>query len=468
MFSNWFKKESKLFDAIHVMVDILLVCLGLWTAFALKESQGFAVYHKIFCMVTVPISVLAAAVFFHIYGVFKCEGKSYRETIFSVFLALAFVNVFTMALTLLFKAPMISITTFLFAFLFQFTYLLIWKHIVFVIYPVFYRPKTALIFSTEDDILQMTEKVLAKSKNFFEMKYICKELNQETYQLMQEVDVVIISSSTNNNHKEAIVSYCMEIDKTIYMIPELFEISLFNAKMAQFDDMPVFCIENLHLSIEQRFLKRTFDIVMALVFILLSLPVMIAAYIGIKLCDGGPAIFAQERVTRWNKKFKLYKFRTMTVDAEKYTGPVLATDKDPRITPIGALLRTTRIDELPQFFNVLMGDMSIVGPRPERQHFIAKFEQEIPDFGYRLATKAGITGLAQVLGKYTTRPKDKLRYDLLYIRNYSFGLDIKIILQTIKIMFMKVSSQGVETEKMVDKIEKESLEIVAKKVVNLE
>lgn len=151
------------------------------------------------------------------------------------------------------------------------------------------------------------------------------------------------------------------------------------------------------------------------------------------------------------------------VDAEKYTGPVLATDKDPRITPIGALLRTTRIDELPQFFNVLMGDMSIVGPRPERQHFIAQFEKDIPDFGYRLATKAGITGLAQVLGKYTTTPKDKLRYDLLYIRNYSFMLDIKIILQTIKIMFMKVSSQGVETKKMVDKIEKESLEIVSKK-----
>ena len=170
---------------------------------------------------------------------------------------------------------------------------------------------------------------------------------------------------------------------------------------------------------------------------------MLATLIAIRLYDGGPVVFSQERITRWKKPFNLYKFRTMVVDAEKLTGPVLATEKDCRITPLGSLLRATRIDELPQLFNVLSGDMSLVGPRPERQYFIDQFSMDLPYFEYRLSVKAGITGLAQVLGKYTTTPMNKLKFDLMYIRDYSFLLDIKIILQTIRIIFVKESSQGI-------------------------
>lgn len=151
-------------------------------------------------------------------------------------------------------------------------------------------------------------------------------------------------------------------------------------------------------------------------------------------------------------KFKLYKFRTMIVNAEKKTGPVLAYDRDPRITPLGRFLRASRLDELPQLFNVLKGDMSIVGPRPERQHFINEFTKDIPHFKYRIMVKAGVTGLAQVLGKYTTSPEDKARFDLLYIRNYSLWLDLKIMLRTLKVVFLKDKSSGVKEEKSLEEV----------------
>ena len=152
------------------------------------------------------------------------------------------------------------------------------------------------------------------------------------------------------------------------------------------------------------------------------------------------------------KIFNLYKFRTMVENAERHTGPVLATEKDIRITPLGRVLRASRIDELPQLFNVLKGDMSIVGPRPERPFFVKQFNEEIDGFKYRVVVKAGITGLAQILGNYSTNPKTKAKYDLLYIKNYSLLSDIKIIFNTIKIIFLKSSSKGVVKEKELDEM----------------
>ncbi|SHF52147.1 Sugar transferase involved in LPS biosynthesis (colanic, teichoic acid) [Caldanaerobius fijiensis DSM 17918] len=166
----------------------------------------------------------------------------------------------------------------------------------------------------------------------------------------------------------------------------------------------------------------------------------------IKLTSPGPIIYKQVRITEKNREFNIYKFRTMYKDAEKLTGPVLATDDDPRITKVGKILRAARLDELPQLFNVLKGEMSFVGPRPERPFFVAQFEKQHPTYTYRHNVKAGITGLAQVLGKYTTDFDDKLRFDLMYITNYSIWLDIKIILLTIKTAFMKEASSGVKDD----------------------
>ncbi len=451
---NKFKKESKLLYVLNVVMDVLLVFIGIWSAVSLLKSN-FHIEH-------LPLVGLVTFIFFHVYGVFNSGEKSYSETLFSILLALVFINISSMILTFFYIELIFLRKILLLAFVFQAIYLIIWKLIYHQVYSLLNKPETVLLFGIGKEMSLMAEKVSLNNNRAFVISYMCEELNAVTYKLIDKVDAVMICANINNFNKEKIVSYCMERNKKTYVIPELFEISLFNAKMKQFDDMPAFCIENLHLSIEQRFFKRIVDIIMSLIFILISSPIMLIAYISIKLYDRGSVIYTQERVTRWNRKFNVYKFRTMIEDAEKNTGPVLATDKDLRVTPIGTFMRATRIDELPQFFNVLKGDMSIVGPRPERQHFIEEYKEEIPGFDYRLVVKAGITGLAQVSGKYTTTPKDKLRYDLLYIKNYSFLLDIKIIFQTIKIMFIKVSAQGINTEKLAKKLKKEYVEVISK------
>jgi lipopolysaccharide/colanic/teichoic acid biosynthesis glycosyltransferase len=173
---------------------------------------------------------------------------------------------------------------------------------------------------------------------------------------------------------------------------------------------------------------------------MLSSPLILISMAAIKLTSPGPAIYKQERITINNKPFRLYKLRTMRQGAEDGTGPVVSPANDPRVTRIGRLLRLTRLDELPQFINVLMGDMSVVGPRPERPCFTERYEEECPGYGYRAAVKAGITGYAQLMGKYATSASDKLRFDLWYIKNYSLWLDITLVIKTIKVLFMKGSA----------------------------
>ena len=175
-------------------------------------------------------------------------------------------------------------------------------------------------------------------------------------------------------------------------------------------------------------------------------PIMLITALCIKLYDGGPVFYTQDRLTRDGKVFKVYKFRSMKTDAEKDGVARLAGEHDDRITPVGRVIRKVRIDELPQLLNILKGDMSIVGPRPERPELAAENEKIMPEFRYRLKVKAGLTGYAQVLGKYNTTPYDKLRLDLMYIEQYSLLLDIKLILMTIKILFIPESTEGVKDD----------------------
>lgn len=454
MTNSHISKENKWFYSMQIIIDLLLVNLGYYIGFMLRfRTSNYTDYLQPYTEL-IPWISLITLVFFHLYGVFKCGEKSLLETLYSAFLSLFFITIVTMALTFFNRGFSFPRSIFAIAFALQLVFLIIWKSIVVRIYRKLHKPKSAIIIGFDEETEEIARKLMVTSLRAFDIKYICGAVDDGIHKLIDEVESVIIAPKLDSKIKQSIISHCIGADKTVFVVPELFEISLFNAKLTQFDDVPVFCIENLQLSMEQRVLKRTFDLIVSIIGIVLSSPIMLLAYIMIKLSDGGPAIFAQERVSRNNRLFKLYKFRTMIVNAEKHTGPVLATDKDPRITRMGAFMRSTRIDELPQLFNVLFGHMSIVGPRPERQFFIDQFKQSIPDFEYRLAVKAGITGLAQVQGKYTTTPDDKLRYDLLYIRNYSFLLDLRIVMQTIKTVFMKTSSQGVTEQKTFEELAK--------------
>lgn len=243
--------------------------------------------------------------------------------------------------------------------------------------------------------------------------------------------------------RNLLIKYCYERSIRIYVAPEITDILLRGADRVHSFDTPFLLLRNYGPSFEQRIVKRLMDILLSGILLLLTSPFMLLTALAIKLEDRGPALFKQERVTVNGRKFWIYKFRSMIVDAEKH-GAQFSSKNDSRITKVGRFIRATRLDELPQLLNIIKGDMSIVGPRPERQQYIEEFCQETPEFIYRLKVKAGLTGYAQIYGKYNTTPLDKLKLDLMYIETYSLLLDIRLIFLTLKIMFMKESTEGVE------------------------
>ena len=216
-----------------------------------------------------------------------------------------------------------------------------------------------------------------------------------------------------------------------------------NAEDIHLFDTTLLLSRNLRLTAEQMFFKRVIDIVFSLLGLVVASPFMLVIALAIKLYDGGPVFYRQPRFTRDKRVFMILKFRSMKMDSEE-KGAQLAQKDDDRITPVGKIIRRIHFDELPQIFNILKGDMSLVGPRPERPEIAAVYSERIPEFDYRLKVKAGLTGYAQVYGKYNTTPYDKLKLDLTYIETYSLQLDIKLLMLTFKILFQKENTEGVE------------------------
>ena len=256
-----------------------------------------------------------------------------------------------------------------------------------------------------------------------------------------------------------ILKFCYRYRVRTYVSPKLTDIMLRGARNITLFDTPLLLVKGTGLTPAERVTKRAMDILISVLALLLLSPLMLLVSAAIKLEDGGPVFFRQKRMTRNGREFDILKFRSMVVDAEKYAGAVLATDNDPRITRVGRIIRPFRIDELPQLLNILKGDMSIVGPRPERKVIANEYCKDIPEFAYRLKVRAGLTGYAQIYGKYNTSAYDKLRLDLMYIENYSLLLDVKLIILTIRILFSKESTEGVdkaaENQKLADELLKE-------------
>ena len=246
------------------------------------------------------------------------------------------------------------------------------------------------------------------------------------------------------HERNYIIKYCFGQNIRTYSVPKISDILLRSSVELNLFDSPLLLSRNNQgLQIEQEIMKRIIDIVGSLIGIVITIPIFLIVGICIKMTDGGPVIYQQTRLTKNGKKFQIYKFRTMVQNAEADGKARLASEDDPRILPIGRILRATRLDELPQIYNILKGDMSIVGPRPERPELAAELEKEIPEFSFRLQVKAGLTGYAQVYGKYNTIPYDKLQMDLMYIAHPSLIEDMKIVLATVKILFKPESTEGV-------------------------
>lgn len=440
------KSDGLVYKITEIIICITLMNLGFYLSFLLKFNMNPPRVNLDSFIHLIPYISIAVFIIFSLYDFFSMLKKPLIENITTIFISVMAVDFITLGIAFLAREFSFPRSIFLTAFIFQIILLSTFKMIALRVSRHFYKKKEILVIGGEQEVEEIARKIIFSKRNLDYVTCISDTSQLKLYEMIDGADKVYVGSIVGDKVKAEIISYCIGKGKATYMIPELLEIILADSKIEQLDDIPICKIESFHLSVEKAFVKRIFDIFASLcALIIFALPMLIVA-VAIKLHDKGPVLLAQERITIDNKKFDLYKFRTMIIDAEKHTGPVLAQEDDPRVTPLGKALRMIRLDEFPQFFNVLKGDMSMVGPRPEREHFIDQVAADIPEFAHRTICKAGITGLAQIRGKYTTLAGDKLSLDLLYIKNHSLLGDVIIILKTIKTVFIKERSDGFRVE----------------------
>lgn len=262
---------------------------------------------------------------------------------------------------------------------------------------------------------------------------------------IKQYDAVLVDDMPSQK-RNMLIKLCFEMDKRVYYTPKLSDIIIKSSENLNLFDTPLYLNRNTGMKASQRFIKRFFDIALSLIALIILSPILLIVAIAIKKEDGGPVFYKQERCTLNNRTFMILKFRSMIVDAEKDGRPHPAGEEDDRITHVGKFIRKTRIDELPQLINILKGDMSIVGPRPERIEHVQLYTESIPEFSFRSKVKGGLTGYAQVYGKYNTSALDKLKLDLIYIENYSLLLDVQILFETVRVIFQKESTEGFSQE----------------------
>lgn len=312
---------------------------------------------------------------------------------------------------------------------------------------IYYRinpPRQMLLIHGDRDFDEVYNKISSRSEKYEIVKRIhCNAGEEKLKQVMAKHEAVILHdlSATLRNH---LIKYCYENSIRVYVTPKLYDILIRGASDMDLFDTPFLLMRNRGLTGWQAFVKRCMDLLISIICLLITWPVMLLIILLMKIFDKGPVFYHQTRLTLNGKKFEILKFRSMRVDAEKDTIR-LQSQGDDRITPLGKILRRTHLDELPQLFNIIKGDMSFVGPRPERPEIAELYMTEIPEFSYRLKMKAGLTGYAQVYGKYNSSPYDKLKLDLNYIQNYSVFLDIKLLLLTGKTLFIPDHAEGVSS-----------------------
>ncbi len=305
-----------------------------------------------------------------------------------------------------------------------------------------YRPReTAVIYDAREGMESLIGEYGLEKKFKIEHVLQVKEC-LKSLSVLDGCDTVFLAG-IHSHDRNIILKYCMYRGIRVYVIPRVGDVIMGGAKQIHMFHLPMMQIERYHPIPEYVLAKRFFDILLSGIALIVLSPFILVTAIAVK-SDGGPALYKQKRLTKDGRVFNVLKFRSMRVDAEKDGVARLSTgDKDDRITPVGKVIRKIRFDELPQLFNILRGDMSIVGPRPERPEIAAQYEKEMPEFALRLQAKAGLTGYAQVYGKYNTTPYDKLLMDLTYIGRPSLWEDFKICLATVKILFMPESTEGV-------------------------
>ncbi len=299
------------------------------------------------------------------------------------------------------------------------------------------KVKNIAVFCSLDSVEEVIENLFGTNTNNKEKLLFVTELIDFDVKLLENVDKVYIHDYYSSKLIESFIHKCILKGIQVCIVPKSYEIAITKSNLILSSEVPIIKITQVGHSVEYMFVKRCIDVIFSVTAIILCLPLLIIVYFTILLTDGTGVIYKQKRATRNNKEFYVYKFRTMVKDAEKLTGAVWAVENDPRITKTGNFLRKYWLDELPQLFNILKGDMTIVGPRPERPELIKEFVKEFPDFQMRTLVKCGLTGYAQVMAKYDATPHNKLKLDLFYILNANIFMDINIMVLTARKMVLR-------------------------------
>lgn len=309
--------------------------------------------------------------------------------------------------------------------------LLLWILLTNKLYFHIYPPRKLVVIYGDRNAAELVMKMSRRVEKYMICESVSADASPEHItEAINRYEGVILCDVSGQQRND-LLKYCFTKNIRAYVAPKISDIILRGAEEIRLFDTPLLLCRNCGLTFEQKLGKRLFDLVFSVLLLVVLSPAMLISAVAIKLDDGGPVLFKQKRLTEGGKEFYVYKFRSMVMDAEK-NGPQLAREDDDRITKVGRVLRKCRLDELPQLLNILRGEMSVVGPRPERPELAEKYKKTMPEFEFRLHVKAGLTGYAQVTGLYDTVPYDKLKMDLMYIENYSILLDLRILLMTLK------------------------------------
>ena len=451
-------------DSAKRLIILALGILGLCALTGFYVHDWFAYYyHHIYWKTENRFNfnghVLMVALYFvllfffsHTYGALKIGYLKPLDIFLSQLFALLCVNVISYAqLSLMYGWFIIGGEHMVAMTVYQVAFAGIWGWVCNLIYRRAFPPRRLLLVHGERPVEDILRKFASRQDKYrVERCMNIREGYDAIIAAVGDYDAIVLWD-IHTKDRNVLLKYCYSHSIRIYMMPKIPDVLIKGSEQLHLFDTPILLTREYALNIEQRIAKR------ALILIVLASPFMLITAVVIKLYDGGPVLYKQIRCTRDAKEFQILKFRSMRVDAEKDGVARLAAKNDSRITPVGKFIRAVRIDELPQLFNILKGDMSFIGPRPERPQIIREYMEEMPEFAYRMKVKAGLAGYAQVYGKYNTTPYDKLKLDLFYIENYSVWLDLKLMLLTLKILFTPDSTEGVD-EKQVTAMKKQARE----------
>ena len=430
-----FRNTVMFFLKCLVIATVTTAFIGVWQNFYCQTLfSGKGNYLLVFLYVAVFV------IFGSIYDGFKVGIMRVHELVYSLSLAVFFSNVFIyiilslIAENLMNPLPLIVLTAF------QSVILIVLMYSLSHVYFALYKARSVLAVFAPDMRNDIIKKISLIKERFALDKGITTDRGLD--EIKKEIDkyTTVLICDFDPTLKAEVLKYCYAENKRIYILPSSADTILNGSYQVQVFDTPVLFLHNGGLSMEQRIIKRMFDIIVSGLGIIITSPIMLLTAIAVKLTSRGPVIFKQPRITRDQKVFNIYKFRSMKV--EKNSEVKKTTVKDDRVTLAGKIIRPLRLDELPQLFNILFGHMSVVGPRPEMIELVQDYSAKLPEFNLRHKVKAGLTGYAQIYGKYNTTPQNKLNMDLHYIEHYSLLEDIKLCVMTLKILFVRESTEG--------------------------